>query len=342
MRSLIELRAGGPTGPRHHQLRQHLPGPPAAGVVPAARAGRPLPRRVRLRRRGAWTGRRRRPERAGPCDLSFPPLRASRRTERLPRRAVRVRARRPRPRSPGDGRSGAIGEVLLAHGLALTLLRATGMLSRLTMVNRPLPAGPVDQLEGPQLQRPRRPSLWDCPGRDGSLCARRYRLLRSAGRGEPRWGQARARSLAALGERRRGERTAPRRGRRARDPRLQPRPFARRESSSAGGTESGLDRRATEGDQLRGQLVDLRGRHLAQLRGVLRARTAPDRDRVARPNMTTGATARAVVVPVKSFRAAKLRLATVLDSRRPRGSGARACLEGDRCCRPLRRTCRVR
>ncbi len=42
-----------------------------------------------------------------------------------------------------------------AHGLALTLLRSTGMLSRLTMANRPLPAGPVDRLEGPQLQGPR-------------------------------------------------------------------------------------------------------------------------------------------------------------------------------------------
>ena len=44
---------------------------------------------------------------------------------------------------------------LRAHGLALTLLRATGMLSRLTMLNRPLPAGPTDALEGPQLQGPR-------------------------------------------------------------------------------------------------------------------------------------------------------------------------------------------
>ncbi|MGA2530515.1 MAG: alpha-mannosidase [Acidimicrobiales bacterium] len=46
------------------------------------------------------------------------------------------------------------GGTPLAHGLALTLLRATGMLSRLTMLNRPLPAGPVDALEGPQLQGP--------------------------------------------------------------------------------------------------------------------------------------------------------------------------------------------
>ena len=45
--------------------------------------------------------------------------------------------------------------VVRAHGLALTLLRATGMLSRLTMLNRPLPAGPVERLEGPQLRGPR-------------------------------------------------------------------------------------------------------------------------------------------------------------------------------------------
>jgi hypothetical protein len=38
-----------------------------------------------------------------------------------------------------------------AHSLAITLLRATGMLSRLTMLNRPLPAGPTDKLEGPQM-----------------------------------------------------------------------------------------------------------------------------------------------------------------------------------------------
>lgn len=51
------------------------------------------------------------------------------------------------PDSPAGERSGP-----RAHSLALSLLRATGMLSRLTMANRPLPAGPVDQLEGPQLQ----------------------------------------------------------------------------------------------------------------------------------------------------------------------------------------------
>ena len=38
-----------------------------------------------------------------------------------------------------------------AHELAFTLLRSTGMLSRVDSTNRPLPAGPADPLEGPQL-----------------------------------------------------------------------------------------------------------------------------------------------------------------------------------------------
>ena len=37
--------------------------------------------------------------------------------------------------------------------LALTLLRATGYLSRAELAFRPNPAGPLDPLEGPQLQR---------------------------------------------------------------------------------------------------------------------------------------------------------------------------------------------
>ncbi|HVE47387.1 MAG TPA: glycoside hydrolase family 38 C-terminal domain-containing protein [Acidimicrobiales bacterium] len=44
-----------------------------------------------------------------------------------------------------DGRAGA---------LALTLLRATGMLSRVEMTNRPLPAGPSHQLRSPQMLGP--------------------------------------------------------------------------------------------------------------------------------------------------------------------------------------------
>jgi alpha-mannosidase len=41
-----------------------------------------------------------------------------------------------------------------ARSLALTLLRCTGMLSQGPMTTRPLPAGPMTPIEGPQLQRP--------------------------------------------------------------------------------------------------------------------------------------------------------------------------------------------
>jgi len=51
--------------------------------------------------------------------------------------------------APGGDGSGAA-----ASTLALTLLRATGMLSRLGMTLRPLPAGPMDALDGPQMLGP--------------------------------------------------------------------------------------------------------------------------------------------------------------------------------------------
>jgi len=41
-----------------------------------------------------------------------------------------------------------------ATGLALTLLRSTGMLSRFGMITRPLPAGPMTPIEGPQMIGP--------------------------------------------------------------------------------------------------------------------------------------------------------------------------------------------
>jgi hypothetical protein len=40
-----------------------------------------------------------------------------------------------------------------AHELAVTLLRCTGMLSQAPMATRPLPAGPLIRMEGPQLQK---------------------------------------------------------------------------------------------------------------------------------------------------------------------------------------------
>jgi hypothetical protein len=41
-----------------------------------------------------------------------------------------------------------------ASALALTLLRSTGMLSRFGMITRPLPAGPMTPIEGPQMIGP--------------------------------------------------------------------------------------------------------------------------------------------------------------------------------------------
>jgi alpha-mannosidase len=42
----------------------------------------------------------------------------------------------------------------VAHALAITLLRCTGMLSQGPMATRPLPAGPLTAMEGPQQQGP--------------------------------------------------------------------------------------------------------------------------------------------------------------------------------------------
>ena len=53
----------------------------------------------------------------------------------------------------GDGGGAATGGPR-ATSLALTLLRATGMLSRLGMTLRPLPAGPMMPIEGPQMLGP--------------------------------------------------------------------------------------------------------------------------------------------------------------------------------------------
>jgi hypothetical protein len=49
--------------------------------------------------------------------------------------------------------TGSAGQPV-AHTLALTLLRSTGMLSRLGMSLRPLPAGPMTPLDGPQMLGP--------------------------------------------------------------------------------------------------------------------------------------------------------------------------------------------
>jgi hypothetical protein len=53
-----------------------------------------------------------------------------------------------------DGGDGGGRDRAVARTLALTLLRSTGMLSRMGMATRPLPAGPTTPIEGPQLLGP--------------------------------------------------------------------------------------------------------------------------------------------------------------------------------------------
>ncbi len=54
----------------------------------------------------------------------------------------------------GSGSHAGADNRPVAHQLALTLLRSTGMLSRLGMSFRPLPAGPLTAIDGPQLIGP--------------------------------------------------------------------------------------------------------------------------------------------------------------------------------------------
>jgi hypothetical protein len=58
------------------------------------------------------------------------------------------------PDGDREGGDGAGGGRAVARTLALTLLRSTGMLSRMGMATRPLPAGPTTPIEGPQLLGP--------------------------------------------------------------------------------------------------------------------------------------------------------------------------------------------
>ncbi|MEZ5135841.1 MAG: hypothetical protein R2699_12500 [Acidimicrobiales bacterium] len=75
--------------------------PSAAGLVPAARGGRPLAGRVRLRRRVPPDRRRGRTDRAAAGDVPVPTVRVRRRADGHARGPARVRAGRARRRRPG-------------------------------------------------------------------------------------------------------------------------------------------------------------------------------------------------------------------------------------------------
>ena len=128
--------------------------------------------------------------------------------------------------------------------MALTVLRSTGMLSRLGMAYRPFPAGPMTPVEGLQM-RGKRVTLryalaLDC---DDPYALADDVLLPLESTAEPRRRHTTLCGNGADRRRRRGQRAPPGR-RRARAPGLQPPPRAARACRS-------------QGDP--GWLVDLRG-----------------------------------------------------------------------------------
>jgi len=152
-----------------------------------------------------------------------------------------------------------------ARGLALTLLRCVGMLSRLTTTNRTLPAGPADPLEGPQMQGPQTLRYGVAIGVEEP-----YRLAEEAfldlpvvtgsgGEHYGRQGQALSLSGAELSCLRRIGAGV-----------LELRVFNPLETSSHVEVRDGMQGdgdAGTPGKPLSGQLVDLRGRHIANFEG---------------------------------------------------------------------------
>ena len=161
---------------RDHRLRVHLPLPEPA---------RALGGRVRLRRGAAGADRRRTARRVRTPDIPVAAVRLGRRAHGGPRGPARIRARRHRRRRRQ------------ARTLALTLLRSTGMLSRLGMAYRPLPAGPLTPVDGLQLQgRPIEARYALCVGCDDPYAMADDAFLRA--RARPRPG---GRRTARVGER---------------------------------------------------------------------------------------------------------------------------------------------
>ena len=225
-------------------------------ALPAAGTGRPLGRRVRVR------GRRPRPHDRG----------------RPPRAAASRRSCRAASSTAPTARSGSrvLHDGLLEYEvvddgreLALTLLRATGYLSRTELQLRPNPAGPLDPLEGPQLQGHHVVEYAVLPHRgdwrDGRPPRRRRRVPRAA--------RARARRRTGRSP---GARPGGPSGSSARS--------SRRSTREPGGlvvrvlqpvsTRGRRDRRASSGTPSTGWIVDLLG-GAARVRSPARSTLGP-------------------------------------------------------------------
>jgi mannosylglycerate hydrolase len=139
VRTVVELRAGEAAArvevtvdnrSRDHRLRAHLPLPEPADRSRADCAFATVERGLEAE--------------GGPTELGLPTFPARRFVQAGGLTVVHDGVTEYELVDVRDGR---------AHELALTLLRCTGMLSQGPMATRPLPAGPLTPLEGPQLQR---------------------------------------------------------------------------------------------------------------------------------------------------------------------------------------------
>ncbi len=227
-----------------HRARQPVPRPPAAGLVPAARAGRGRrgPSARSPSSSGASTAEGGPTER-GAADVPVPPVRAGRRPHRRPRGPARVRAGRRRRR-----RARRLG----AHAAA----RHRDALPQRPMAYRPLPAGPPIATEAAADAGPARAALRACSVGDADPYALGRRRLPAAAR---RRGSAPASATA----RERGQRCSRR-----------PAPRCRRcVRRRPGGSRCGCSTRRRADHRhastaAPGWLVDLRGRPLEPFDGA--------------------------------------------------------------------------
>jgi alpha-mannosidase len=139
VRTVIELRAGEAAArvevtvdnrSRDHRLRAHLPLPDPADRSRAECAFTTVERGLEAE--------------GGPSEVGLPTFPAQRFVQAGGLTVVHDGVAEYELVDVRDGR---------AHELALTLLRCTGMLSQGPMATRPLPAGPLTPIEGPQLQK---------------------------------------------------------------------------------------------------------------------------------------------------------------------------------------------
>ena len=234
---MLELRAGEALVRVHDRVRQPVARPPPAGLVPAARAGDDVARRVRVRdRRARPRPPRAASDRARPADLPVAPVRAGRRAHRRARGPARVRARRRRRRrlrrrTGADAAAGHRDAVPHRDDVPADARRPAGRAARARRCSV--------QSQAALRRRSRR---------RGPVRAGRRRVPPARGRRAPRRSASAPAQGTAL-DRRPAPRSRPSSGRRA--------------GSSCGCSTRATSRPPSPSTGARGWLVDLRGRPVA-------------------------------------------------------------------------------